>query len=274
MKYLQPKSPDSTRFYVIDYSKLIGSDIINRSTMTVASGSVSVIKQVWNNSAIGMMISGGTIGETDTINITINTQAGQIFTDVAALLIVANEDNLDFSVVTKDTIIEFAFQDLRISGYIFDKSPNMLSAMLSRLDALMRQWRLQGMDVGYNHPPKIGQSNLNDIAGIEDGITAMVATCLAKEYMEGIGKTLNANFISRYNKAWNWLYAQYRSIPFSKLPTNTPRGSGGKLYSVYFPFMLDQATTNEESLLNAVNGSQYIIAGVWDDSLWNKSAWG
>lgn len=276
MKYLQPKSPDSTRFYYIDYSKLVGSDQISSFTINNTSGTCQVTRTVFNNYAVGFIITEGLANEIDTFSLTINTAAGQIFPDNATLFVIANEDDLDFSLVTKDTIIEYAFQDLRISGYIFDKSPQMLSAMLSRLDVMMREWRLKQMDVGYNHPLKIGQSEFNDIAGIEDGLTAMVATCLAKEYLDGIGKSLTPNFIARYNKAYNYIYAKYYGVPYSVLTANTPRGAGGKLYSVYFPFQLLQASTTEASLLAGLNNgnTQFIKAGIWDESQWDNASWG
>ena len=140
MKYLQPKSPDSTRFYVIDYSKLLGSDAIASWSIEVTSGSASIVRTVFNFQAIGFMVEGGIVDETCSFTITINTIARQVFPDTTALYIVANEDDLDYSVVTKQQIITFARQDLRLSGYTFDLSPDELQAMLDKLDALMRTY--------------------------------------------------------------------------------------------------------------------------------------
>jgi len=267
MKYLEPKAPDSTKFYVIDYSKLLGPDGIDTFTIEVTSGTVEITNKVSNATAVGFFLSGGIAGETDTFDIKINTISKQIFPDQASMLIVEHEYDIDFSVITKNQIILWAWEDLRLSGYIFDHTPDENQAMLNRLDGMMREARLLNADPGYNHPPNIGQSNLNDIAGIPDGLGMSIATLLARTYMDGKGKSATPSFIAKYNRAKGIVYSYCRGIPLRPIPIGTPHGAGMINFSTYFPFFTNTINTNKGALLSGLNG-QIITAAVWDEALW------
>lgn len=267
MKYLQPKSPDDIKFYVIDYSKLVDPDAIQSIIVSVSTGTVDIVRQVYNNNSIGLMLSGGANNETAVFDITINTVGMQLFTDQATITIADNANYQDFSFITKNQIVLWAWQDLRLSGYIFDHTSDENQAMLDRLDGLMRKWRLQGRDPGYNHPKMIGESVLNEAAGFEDGLGTSVATCLAKEYIDGIGKSITSTFITKLKKAESFLYSYTKGIPNRILPANTPHGAGMINWSIYFPFFSIQTTSNKASLLTGLSGS-FIQVAIWDVSVW------
>lgn len=266
MKYLQPKSPLSTRFYIIDYSKLLVTDTIGTFTIEVATGTVVVSKPVNNAQQIGFFLAGGIAGETATFTITINTTGLQIFPDTATIFVVANEDNLDFTAITKGQIVQWAWQDLRLSGYTFDHTADENNAMLARLDGLMREYRLKGINTGYNQPLQIGQSVLNEIAGIEDGLGMSIATLVAAEFMDGIGKSFTPSFIRKLSKARAWIYAFCRNIPNRALPQSTPVGAGN-IWDIYMPFI--QGDTSDVSA-GLWNGGSFISFGIWDESYWSN----
>jgi len=272
MKYLEPKAPTSTRFYAIDYSKTFVGDTINQSIITVTSGTAIITKQVFNTQSVGFMLSGGATDEESQLSIVIGTAAGQALSDTASIFIIDNEDSVDFSVITKDQVVQWAFQDLRLSGYTFDHTPDEVSAMLARLDGLMREYRLRQMDVGYNHPKQIGLSNLNDIAGFEDGLGMSIATLLAQSYMDGKGKTYTPSMIKKANTAFNLVYS-YAAVRLNRVFNPfTPKGAGQKLWC-YDPFFNQQFSDNKSLLLNAISG-QYIPIGVWDATDWDGCSWG
>jgi hypothetical protein len=267
MKYLEPKASTSTKFYTLDYSKQFGNDTIIGVTTNITAGTVLITKLRWLNSTVGLMLSGGVDGETFTCDISITTAAGQQLTDTITMFVIASESDVDYSVITKQQIVQWAFEDIRLAGYTFDHTPNELASMLSRLDGLMREYRLRSINVGYNHPKTIGSSNLNDIAGFEDGLGLSIATLLAESFMDGMGKSYTPSFIAKKNRAWNFVYAYCAAIPNRSYDKFTPRGAGQKFYNTLWPFLGQQAGSDAIALLNNMQG-QYIGAGIWDESIW------
>lgn len=267
MKYLEPKASTSTKFYTIDYAKQFGNDPIIGVTSNITVGTVEITKLRWLNSTVGMMLSGGVDGETFSADISITTNAGQKLTDTVTLFVVADETDIDYSVITKQQIVQWAFEDIRLAGYTFDHTPNELASMLARLDGLMREYRLRNINVGYNHPKTIGSSNLNDIAGFEDGLGLSIATLLAESFMDGMGKSYTPSFIAKKNRAWNFVYAYSATIPNRVYDKFTPRGAGQKFYNTLWPWLGAQASSDANALLNNLSG-QFIGAAIWDESIW------
>lgn len=52
--------------------------------------------------------------------------------------------------MTKNDIINLAFEELGFAGYVFDLSAEQQQSALSRLDMMMAQWSTKGIRVGYN----------------------------------------------------------------------------------------------------------------------------
>jgi hypothetical protein len=267
MKYLEPKKPTDTKFYAIDYSKMFSPDNIGTITANVLSGTVKIDKKVYNNTAVGLMISGGVEGESASISLQISTVAGQIYNDTIVLL-VSSASDIDFTVVTKGQVIEFTYEDLRLSGYIFDHTADENQAMLKRLDALMRMFRLQKRDIGYNHPSSIGGSDYADIAGFDDGLATSVATILADAMIQGMGKSYTPNFIKKLNAANNYVYVYAAQNPERVIPVTTPVGAGNKFYNAQLPFFPRRFNSDKGTLLQGFAG-QFYAASVYDQAIWN-----
>lgn len=93
---------------------------------------------------------------------------------------------------TKQQLIEAAFEELALAGFVFDLDPDQLEAALRKLDTMMAAWSGTGVSIGYLLPASPDASNIDDDAGIPDTAVEAVYMNLAVKLAAGRGKTLAA----------------------------------------------------------------------------------
>jgi hypothetical protein len=91
---------------------------------------------------------------------------------------------------TKKQLIESAFEELALAGYVFDLDADQLEAALRKLDTMMAAWSGVGIAIGYLLPTSPDASNIDDDAGIPDTAVEAVYMNLAVKLAAGRGKTL------------------------------------------------------------------------------------
>ena len=93
---------------------------------------------------------------------------------------------------TKKQVIEAAFEELALAGYVFDLDADQLEGALRKLDTMMADWGGDGIDIGYLLPATPDASNIDDDSGIPDTANQAVYMNLAVKLAAGRGKTLTA----------------------------------------------------------------------------------
>jgi hypothetical protein len=233
---LTPKLPGDAVAYVIPWAHQIGDDWIESFTLTVDSGTVIIDSRENSSQNIVAVISGGADGETAELTAEIVTKGGQTLSRPITLLITAGVSSVTPSTATKRTIVTMAFEEMTLAGYEFDAPPEEQFSALRRLDALMAEWAVSSLDVGYSFPAQMGGGDLDDESGVPDVALNAIAISLAERLMPTIGKTKSPETRVAQARAMNALRAYCATIPERSLANRTPLGSGNKPWSTWQPF--------------------------------------
>lgn len=140
---------------------------------------------------------------------------------------------------TKRQIIEEAYSELALAGYVFDLSPEEMQTGLRRLDTLMATWEARGVRVGYLFPSGPTASDLDHASGLPDSAVETVYLHLAIRLAPGNGKQIGPDTRKAARDGYDallWRAAQ--PIP-QQLPDTLPAGAGNKTWrdvnSPFFP---------------------------------------
>lgn len=129
---------------------------------------------------------------------------------------------------TKRALIQEAFAEIALSGYVFDLTPDELQTALRRLDTMLATWEGKGVRVGYAFPATPADSDLDQDSGLPDAAVETVYLNLAIRLAAGFGKTLSTD--TRKNAAQGFDTLLWRAAhPIEQqLPNTLPRGAGNK----------------------------------------------
>lgn len=155
---------------------------------------------------------------------------------------------------TKKAVIEMAFEELTLSGFEFDLTPEEIYRALRRLNVLMAEPPFNTM--GYNHPLEEDGSPA-EASGLAEEDVYPVVLLLARRLARMIGKTLA--FDADANNAIARLRAKYAVIPEVDYAPLTVRGAGAKnRYGTFFPSAFDEeaiVTDSDPGDLEAITGA-------------------
>lgn len=142
---------------------------------------------------------------------------------------------------TKQEIIQEAFGELALAGYIFNLEPEDLQGALRRMDLLLASWMAKGIDLGYVPPVTADAGNLDDPSGLPDRAIETVILHLAIRLAAGRGKTLSQATLAVAKQGFDNLMS-IAAMPTTVMsfPDTMPRGQGNKPYRFsmfynYFP---------------------------------------
>lgn len=146
---------------------------------------------------------------------------------------------------TKQQIIEQAFDELALAGFVYDLDPDQLESALKKLDTMMAAWGAVGISLGYLLPANPDDSNIEDATGIPDSAVEAVYMNLAQKLAAARGKTLTAETKLAAKRGYDALLgaaarAQARATP---MPNTMPRGAGNKPWRGCSPFFPGPADT-------------------------------
>ena len=129
---------------------------------------------------------------------------------------------------TKQQLIEQAFGELALAGYVFDLDADTLESALRQLDTMMAEWSGAGIDIGYALPATPDDSSIGDDSGIPDAANRPVYMNLAVQLAAGRGKALTPQTIAAATRGYNALLGAAVS-PTSGQCSGLPRiGAGNK----------------------------------------------
>lgn len=144
---------------------------------------------------------------------------------------------------TKAQLVDEAFSEIALQGYIFDIGPESREGGLRRLDSMMAKWNAKGIRLGYALPSSPSTSNIDDESGIPDSAYEAVFMNLAISIASGHGKTLSQDTRNIARDGYETLMSRAVFPPQQQLPNTLPRGAGNKPWrmnnSSFFPRPVD-----------------------------------
>lgn len=152
---------------------------------------------------------------------------------------------------TKQELVEGAYEEIALAGYVFDLSDEELNTGLRRLDRLAAEWDALGIRVGYNIAGADG-SNLDDDSGLPDWAENAYITNLALRIAPTVGKQVlpDTRIAARDGKR-ALLIGNYE-IPQMQMPRQMPIGTGNRRNTktqVFFATK-ERVTTTHDADLN------------------------
>ncbi len=128
----------------------------------------------------------------------------------------------------KGQLVDEAFAEIALAGYVFDVGPEARETGLRRLDAMMAQWNAIGIRLGYALPSSPANSDIDAESGIPDSAYEAVFMNLAIRIASGFGKTLSQDTRNVAKAAYDTLLARAAFPPQQQLPNTLPQGAGNK----------------------------------------------
>lgn len=135
---------------------------------------------------------------------------------------------------SKRSLIELAFDDCGMAGYVFERTPEEYTQGLRKLNAMMAEWPFNL--TGY-YQPDLADGDGQDESGIDPKYTQAVATCLAYRMAPGFGKTLSSELMAAKARSLAYLTSEVSTIANMAFPSGTLRGSGNNWRQYESPFI-------------------------------------
>lgn len=155
---------------------------------------------------------------------------------------------------TKRDIINQAFEEIGLAGYVFDLQAQQIESAVRRLDAMMATWNGKGLRLGYPVPNSPGSGDPDEETNVSDMAVEAMILNLAIRIAPIYGKTVSPDTKASAKGAYNQLMAQAaKPIEMQKDAYSIPAGAGNKGWrDARDPFLLepvDQLDAGPDSLL-------------------------
>lgn len=129
---------------------------------------------------------------------------------------------------TKGQIVDDAYGELTLAGYVFDLSQEERQASGARLDLMLAEWLSDGIAIGYHFASGPTAVDLNEESGIPLTATRAVILGLAISIAPGNGKLITASTRADFATGYSKLLRAAAFPPEQQLPGTLPRGAGNK----------------------------------------------
>lgn len=129
---------------------------------------------------------------------------------------------------TKRQLIEEAFGELALAGYVFDLTPEEMQTALRRMDTMLATWDGKGIRLGYALTAGPDTSDLDQPSGLPDAANEAVYLNLAIRLAAGFGKPLQASTLAAAKQAYDALITAAAMPTQQQLRDTLPRGAGNK----------------------------------------------
>ena len=129
---------------------------------------------------------------------------------------------------SKRQFITQAFDEIGLSAYVFDLSPEQLNSALLKLDAMMAQWNAKNIKLGY---PLASSPQTNDIDQETDvplESVEAIYTNLAIRIAASFGKIVPMETKHVAKIAYDTLLSTAAFPRQQQMPGNMPAGAGNK----------------------------------------------
>lgn len=129
----------------------------------------------------------------------------------------------------KRTIIDAAYDDCGMAGYVFGRSEEEYSSALRKLNAMMYEYPFSGL--GFI-PPDRGDGSIEEPSGIAFKYQNAVSSMLALRLAPQMGKALSVEQRKAMSHSMSLLYADVAVPVEMTWPTKTIAGNGK-----FWPFL-------------------------------------
>jgi hypothetical protein len=158
---------------------------------------------------------------------------------------------------SKREIIEQAFNEIGLSGYIFDLSPEQLQTALRQLDSMMAMWASKGIQLGYPVPVHPNDSQLDQDSFVPLTANEAVYLNIGVRIAPGFGKAAPQETRALAKMAYDTLLIQAATPRERQMPETMPRGAGQKPWrTIDNPFV---SPPDENPLVAESNGQLTFI---------------
>lgn len=155
---------------------------------------------------------------------------------------------------TKRQLIESAFDEMAMAGYVFDIQPEEMTAALQKLDAMVGNWYAEGLRLGYAATVDPKNSDPDQDSGLPEAANEPVYLNLAKRLAPSYGKTMSRETLTAAKEGLDRLRAAaLRNPPRMQYPRMTPAGAGNRGFGVrrtYLPPPCHPLTDGTDDVLD------------------------
>lgn len=137
---------------------------------------------------------------------------------------------------TKRQLVDEAYTELAMAGYVFDISPEELQSGLRRLDAMMASWAAKGLQLPYNFGGDPTEAALDQPSGLPLTATEAAYLNLAVRIAAGKGKAVSPTTLATATAAYDALMSRlaHEQVQPVQLRAGVPLGAGNRgLRAVY-----------------------------------------
>lgn len=134
---------------------------------------------------------------------------------------------------TKRSLIEQAFNEIGLAGYVFDLSPDQLQTAARQLDSMLLTWDAKGIKLGY--PFALSPQNIDiDVdTFLPTAAVEAVYLNLGLRIGPGFGKTVPQETRINAKMAYDGLLAIAAFPREQQMPGTMPAGAGNKPWRRY-----------------------------------------
>lgn len=129
---------------------------------------------------------------------------------------------------TKRAIVEEAFSELALAGYVFDLTAEEMQTGLRRLDLLMATWGGKGINLGYAQGLSPDDTDLDQESGLPIYAIQPAVMNLALSLAAAFGKVALQSTREAARDGMEVVSLGAAFPPEQQLPGTMPRGAGNK----------------------------------------------
>lgn len=146
---------------------------------------------------------------------------------------------------TKAQIVADAYNELAIAGWVYDLDPDEQQWGGQRLDTMLADWDMRGIQLGYALANTPGEIDLDADSGLPVGVIRAVVLNLAKSLASGKGKALPPQTLADARQALDAIRGKAFAPREQQLPNTLQRGQGTKHWrTLNRPYMPTPDTTS------------------------------
>lgn len=134
---------------------------------------------------------------------------------------------------TKRAIIEMAYEDCGLAGYVFERTDDEFASGLRKLNTLMGEWPWNTLKFNL---PTYGQGELAEFSGLDDKYIHAVSQYLAMRLAANMGKSMPIEYMRTCNRSLMLLQSEAAVVPKIGFTQGTPKGQGHRQYYRREPF--------------------------------------
>jgi hypothetical protein len=129
---------------------------------------------------------------------------------------------------TKRELLDQAFGELALPGYIFDLEAEDITSAIRRLDSMIASWGSKGINLSYPLSSGADTTDPDQDSQLPEHAVFAVTSNLAIRIAPTYGKMVSAETRTSARQAYLALLTQCSTIPSMQFDRTLPKGAGNK----------------------------------------------